>query len=346
MLVAGIVESTMITLFRLSIVIAILVPAIGNAAEPVTVDTFVRAETDTAIRSGLLQVNGKFGQFLHFKRPISAKEQTVIRTNRDTLYSATALDLASPVTFTLPDAGGRFMAMHVINQDHYMFVETEPGKYELTEQNVGTRFAYVIVRTFADPNDPDDIKAANAAQDGLTVSGGGNGPFDAPDWDQDDLLKARRALNELATLGFDASHAFGRRHEVRPIDHLVGAAAGWGGQPRYAAEYVFRSVNQNDGETPFVVTAKEVPVDAFWSVTVYNADGYLESNELGIHSYNDVTATPNEDGSHTIHFGGCEDSRINCIPISPGWNYTVRLYLPGEDILKGRWVFPTPEPAS
>ena len=333
-------------MLRVITIIFAISASVVLASEPVTVDTFVRAETDTAIRVGLPQVNGKFGQFVHFRRPIPVEEQVVIRTNRDTLYSATILDLASPATITVPDAGGRFMAMQVIDQDHYMFVETEPGEYELTEQNVGTRFAFIIVRTFADPNDPDDIKAANNAQDGLTVSGGGNGPFDAPDWDQDDLLKARRALNELATLGFDASYAFGRRDEVRPIDHLIGAAAGWGGQPQYAAEYVISSVNQNDGETSFVVTARDVPVDAFWSVTVYNADGYLESNELSVFSYNDVTATPNEDGSHTIHFGGCEDGRINCIPISPGWNYTVRMYLPREDILEGRWVFPTPEPAN
>lgn len=336
----------MSNILRIIVIISTLTTVVASAAEPVTIGTFVRAETDTAIRAGLASRGGKFGEFVHDRGLASVEEQTVIRTNRDTLYSSLALDLSSPTTITLPSAGGRFLAMHVINQDHYMFVETIPGDYVLTEENVGTRFGLVIVRTFADPNDPEDIAAANAAQDGLKVSGGGKGPFEAPDWDQDNLLKARRALNELATLGFDASHAFGRRDEVRPIDHLVGAAAGWGGQPQYAAEYVISSVNQNDGETLFVVTAKNVPVDAFWSITVYNADGYLEGNELGIHSHNDVTATANEDGSHTIHFGGCGDARINCIPISPGWNYAVRMYLPREDILEGRWVFPTPEPTN
>ncbi len=316
-----------------------------HAAEPVTIDTFVRAETDTAIRSGLA-AGSKFGEFLHIRRPITVSEQTVIRTNQDTLYSYMALDLSSPTTITLPDADGRFMALHVINQDHYMFVETEPGDYELTQENVGTRFGLVIVRTFADPNDLDDIAAANTVQDGLSVSGGGNGPFEAPDWDQDDLLKARSALNDLATLGFDASYAFGRREEIRPIDHLVGAAAGWGGQPQYAAEYVIASVDGNDGERPFALTVREVPVDAFWSVTVYNAEGYFEANELGVHSYNSVTAIANEDGSFIIRFGGCDTGRTNCIPISPDWNYTVRMYLPRSEILDGSWVFPRPEPTN
>lgn len=322
--------------------IALLSASIAYSAEPVTIDTFVRAETDTAIRTALKLTGGNFGQFMHFKKPVSVAEQMVIRTNRDTLYSGVILDLSSPATITLPDADGRFMAMHVVSQDHYMFVETEPGDYVLTEDNVGTRFAYVMVRTFVDPNDPADVEAANAAQDALAVSGGGRGPFDAPDWDQDDLLKARSALNELATLGFDASYAFGRKDEVRPIDHLVGAAAGWGGQPNYAAEYVISSVDRNDGDTPFAVTVNDVPVDAFWSVTVYNAEGYLEENDLGVYSYNSVTAESNDDGSYTIHFGACDDGRINCIPITKGWNYTVRLYQPRQEILDGRWQFPTP----
>ncbi len=323
---------------------ALLSASLAYSAEPVTVETFVRAETDTAIRQALKLTGGEFGQFVHFKKPVSAAEQIVIRTNRDTLYSGVVLDLSSPVTITLPDAGGRFMAMHVIDQDHYMYVETEPGDYELTEENVGTRFAYIIVRTFVDPNDPADVAAANAAQDALAVSGGGRGPFEAPDWDADDVQKARGALNELATLGFDASYAFGRRGEVRPVDYLVGAAAGWGGLPNYAAEYVIDSVDGNDGTTPFAVTVKDGPVDAFWSVTVYNADGYLEANDRGVYSYNSVTSETNDDGSYTIHFGACGDGRVNCIPITPGWNYAVRMYQPRQEILDGEWTFPTPAP--
>ena len=310
----------------------------------VTVANFVRAETDHMIRVNMQAFDIGIGTLMHVRNPTTPDNQPVIRMNQDTLYSATVLDLAKPVTLTLPEAGGRYMSMHVVNQDHYMFVEAKPGTYELTEELVGTRFAHVTIRTFVDILDPDDLAKAHAAQDAIEIAGGGDGPFEAPNWNTDDLAVARKALSDLAVLGFDASYAFGRKEEVRPVDRLVGAAAGWGGLPQRAAMYIIAGVDANDGKTPHAVTVKDVPVDAFWSITVYNADGYLEANAQGVNSYNNFSAQPNADGSTTIHFGGCDDGRINCIPITPGWNYAVRMYEPRAEILDGTWRFPSPEP--
>lgn len=331
-----------------SMIIALAAGATSvQAAEQVTVDNFVRAESDYNIRTNLAKfkaLGADVGQAVHQRQPVTPASQTVIRSNQDTLYSAIVLDLSRPVSITLPDTGDRYMSMHVVNQDHYMFVETEPGTYPLTEDSVGTRFAYVIIRTFVDPADSDDVAEVHAAQDAIRVEGGGAGPFDAPHWDEKALAAGRKALNDFAVLGFDSAYAFGRKEETRPIDHLIGAAAGWGGLPRSTAFYVLGSVEKNDGETPHVVTVKDVPVDAFWSITVYNADGYLEANDRGVSSYNNVTARPGADGSFTIHFGGCDDGRANCIPITPAWNYAVRLYEPREQVLDGTWKFPEPRP--
>ena len=310
----------------------------------VTVANYVRAESDHMIRANMKAFGVKIGAMTHVRQPTTPDNQPVIRMNQDTLYSGTVLDLSRPVKLTLPEADGRYMSMHVVNQDHYMFVESKPGTYELTEKEVGTRFALVSIRTFVDIADPDDLAKAHAAQDAIELAGGGNGPFEAPDWNTDDLAVARKALNDLATLGFDTSYAFGRRKEVRPVDYLVGAAAGWGGLPRSAATYILDSIDENDGQTPHAVTVKDVPVDAFWSITVYNADGYLEANDRGVNGYNNFSAQPNEDGSYTIHFGGCGDGRVNCIPITPGWNYAIRMYEPRAEILDGSWRFPAPQP--
>lgn len=317
----------------------LVVPVYSAEVAPVTIANYVRAESDHMFRANMNAFKLSFNEFFHLRQPTTPDNQPVIRMNQDTLYSSTVLDLSQPVTITLPNVGGRYMSMHVVNQDHYMFVEWQPGKYQLTEQQVGTRFAYVTIRTFYDAGNPDDLAEAHASQDKIQISGGGNGPFEAPDWNKEQLTKARQALSNLATLGFDSSYAFGRKQDVRPIDHLVGAAAGWGGLPRSAAFYIIGTVDKNDGKTAHVVTVKDVPVDAFWSITVYNSEGYLEANDIGVNSYNNFSAKPNQDGSFTLHFGG-DPASINYLPIIKGWNYAVRMYQPRKEILDGSWTFP------
>lgn len=325
----------------------LMMPLSAQAQEtvPVTTENFVRAETDRNFRASMEAENVDIGQFIHHRTPITPDNQTVIRSNQDTLYSAVFVDLSDPVTVTMPDAGDRFMSMHVINQDHYMFVETDPGRYELTEETVDTRFAMVLIRTFAAAGDQADIAIAHEAQDSIVLEGGGKGPFETPNWDQDDVKIIREALSAIAALGTDASKAFGTREDTQPIDHLVNAAAAWGGQPPSAAFYEIRGVTKNDGQTPHSLTVRDVPVDAFWSITIYDKQGHLAANDLGVNSYNNYTATQSDDGSYTIHFGGCDDGRDNCIPITEGWNYLVRLYDPRLEVVEGTWSFPLAEPS-
>jgi hypothetical protein len=321
----------------------LFIPSMVTAKDitPVTVKTFMRAETDVAIKRVHDQIG--FNKWFHFRMPAPLDKQDVIRINRDTIYSSAVLDLSKPVTITMPDASGRYMSLHVINQGHYSFVVSKSGAHKLTQEKVGSRYAYLIVRTFVDPDDPNDIKAANAAQDAMTIAGGGNGPLDVPNWNMEQLLEARSALNTLAKLGGNAALAFGTKEEVSPIDHLVFGAAGWGGLPQKSAFYDIATVTKNDG-TPHTVTAKDVPVDAFWSITVYGADGFIKENPEGHYSFNNITAKPNKDGSVTINFGDCEDGRVNCLPILTGWNYAVRMYEPRKEILDGSWKFPEIKP--
>lgn len=333
---------------KLLLASALILPTLALAEEmaDVTIQNLVRAETDHMIRVAMESTGVEFGDILHLREPVTAQNQTVIRSNQDTLYSSTVLDLSEPVSMTLPEIDGRYMSMLVISQDHYLLAEATPGTYELTKEIVGTRFAVALFRTFVDVTDPDDIAASHAAQDAISMSGGGNGPFEAPNWDIEQLAMARQAVNDLSMLGFDANRAFGTRDEVDPVDHLIGAIAGWGGLPAKSAVYLLDAVDENDGETPHSVTISDVPVRAFWSVTVYNGEGYLEANDRGVNSFNDYTAQASDDGSVTIHFGGCEDRRANCLPITPDWNYAIRLYEPEDSILDGSWTFPSIEPTN
>jgi hypothetical protein len=316
----------------------------AHAPIPVNVHKFVRAETD--LYFSRLAKNGGFGQFSHRRAPASIDEQEVVRMNRDTLYASGVFDLeAAPVTITLPDPGKRFMSMLVVSQDHYaMDVVYGPDRFTYYRDKVGTRYVCFIIRTLANPEDPEDIAAANRLQDAVQVEQARIGAFEIPQWDAVSLTKACDALVALGALG-NVVNRFGKKEEVDPVDHLIGTAIGWGGNPRSAADYQSFYPAQNDGKTVYRLRVKDVPVDGFWAVSVYNAQGYFEKNELNAYALNNMTARPNEDGSFTIQFGGCTKEIANCLPIMAGWNYTVRLYRPRQEILDGRWRLPEAQPA-
>jgi len=315
----------------------------ASATTTVTVDNYVRAETDMTMKAYATQ--GGFGKFLHIRGMTPIDKQNVIRMNRDTLYSAGIFDLTAPVTIVKPDPGKRFQSMLVINQDHSMLpVEHGAGTFTLTQEKLGTRYAIVLLRTFADPNDPADMKAANALQDRVQVKQGAVGTFEVPDWEQTSLHKVKDAINVLAATKSDASGMFGDKAKLNPIDHLLGAAYGWGGNPKEAAVYQNGVPSLNDGKTAHSLTVGEVPVDGFWSITVYNAKGFMEQNDRNAYSVNDVTAKRNADGSVTVHFGG-DPGSLNYLPITPGWNYVVRMYQPRKQVVDGSWRFPEAQPA-
>ena len=276
-----------------------------------------------------------------------SNRQTVIRLNRDTLYSFGVFDLdASPVTITLPNAGKRYMAIQVIDEDQYALdVIYKPGPHTFTKEQVGTRYVCFAIRTFVNPNDSSDVKTVYGLQDAIKVEQKATGKFELANWDQASLKKIRDALLALAAAngGLDSARMFGRKDHVDPVQHLLGTAAGWGGNPRYAAYYVGVEPQNNNGKTAYTLTVKDVPVDGFWSVSVYNKDGYFEKNAKNAYTLNNVTAKPNADGSVTIRFGG-EDDAPNCLPIAPGWNYLVRMYRPRKEVLDGSWKFPEAQP--
>ncbi len=189
------------------------------ADEIVTVDNFVRAETDMTLQRYVDQ--GGFGQFVHIRQPVPIDKQDVIRMNRDTLYSAGVFDLTEPVTVIKPESQDRFQSMLIINQDHSMLpVEHGAGEFTLTRDEVGTRYVMVVFRTFADATDPDDIKAANALQDKIEVEQSSAGSFEIPDWDEESLITVRDAINVLAATKADTSGYFGDKDQLNPIAAL------------------------------------------------------------------------------------------------------------------------------
>jgi hypothetical protein len=317
----------------------------GNAV-PVTADNFVRAETDHYFRE--IAKNGGFGKFHHNRDFGPIDKQLVVRPNRDTLFSAGIFDLdEGPVTVSLPNAGKHFMSMQVIDEDLYTpQVIYDAGSYTFTREQIGTRYVLLAVRLLVDPGNPDDVKRVHNLQDEIKFSQQSPGSFEVPNWDPVSQKKVRDALMVLGATIPDTKRMFGTKHQVDPVRRLIGAASVWGGNPEKDALYLNVTPTKNDGTTIYKLKVKDVPVDAFWSITVYNAEGYFQPNELNAYSINNTTAKKGEDGSVAIQFGGRDGTTPNCLPITKGWIYTVRLYRPRPEILNGAWTFPEAQPVN
>jgi hypothetical protein len=306
----------------------------------VNVDNFVRAETDRMF-GDILEGAGGVNRWGHNRQPTPLDQQTVIRMNRDTLYSFAVVNVSEGASVTVPESGGRYLSMMVLDQNHYVFsVHHGAGRYDLTGSP--TPFVTVTVRILLDPNDEADLDEVHALQDQLAISATSEEPFQRSDYDRSSLDDTRSALLELGKGLGGYDRTFGRREEVDPVRHLIGTAGGWGGLPQTEAFYLNVSPDLPVGR--YRLTVKDVPVDAFWSISLYNAEGFFETNDRNANSVNSITALPNDDGSFTVNFGGCDDDRPNCLPIMAGWNYIVRLYRPRSEILDGSWTFPGAEP--
>ena len=308
----------------------------------VNADNFAVAETHRMMHD--LQVNaGGVNRFVHNREPAAIDNQTVIRLNRDTLYSFAVVDISAGATLTLPEPGERYLSAMVVNELHYVdAVLHDAGRYELTPDQFGSRYVVVAIRTLVDPNDAADVAAARALQDQIGLEARSSQPFDIPEYDTTTLDETRDALLALARnlSGFDRT--FGAKDEVDPVRHLIGTAAGWGGLPSAEASYFGVDPRLPAGQ--YELTVGEVPVDGFWSISVYNAAGYFEPNERGAYTINNITGVRNDDGTITVRFGDYPADMPNALPITEGWNYLVRLYRPRPEILDGRWAFPRLNP--
>ena len=318
------------------------VAAGDQAAISVTVDNFVRAETDMYLAKF---AKNAFGKFYHV-RDLPLGEDTGVRPNRDTLYSMAVFDLdAGPVTITLPDAGNRFMTMMLVDQDHYVpLVVYGKGTHTLDRESIRTRYAMAWVRTFVDPSNREDISQAHALQDAVKVVQQSVGKLETPNWDPASQKKVRDALLILNETLPDLRRAGGRREDVDPVRHLIATASAWGLNPDTDAIYLNVTPARNDGKTVYQLNVRDVPVDGFWSVIVYDERGLILKNSLDAYSLNNITAKKGADGSVAIQFGGCDGKIPNCLPIRKGWNYMVRLYRPRPEILNGTWKFPEAQP--
>jgi hypothetical protein len=311
---------------------------------------------------------------------VSAGEDIVPRTNHDTFYQAATLWLEDgPVVLAslAPDAGRvnsfQFMDERNANFRNVVYPEGEytlyfgekPAGIRGESIEVPSRLAIVFVRVeVKDEHDPDDIAAASAVLKGMTIDG-----------DQPRAFPSRRELQDLfspevvadAERRMDAVFAtvpfselvVGPGQEpgvdVSWLNHAAGTRGGFGGpDPRHSAyEAIFvdaRGRELRGANGIYAVTTAVPPVDAFWSITVYDTDrgGFLHPNSNDRYHINDSSARRNADGTITLTFmRACEPAAANCLDVPSGrFEVVTRYYLPHPEIVSGIWKLPPIDLAS
>jgi hypothetical protein len=312
----------------------------------VNVDNFVRAETSRMFSDNQAAAGG-VNVFRHNREPAPIEKQTIIRLNRDTFYSFAVVDLARGARLSMPDAGDRYVSVMLVNEDHLINeILHGAGSFELSADRVGSRYVFLAVRTLVDPDDPADIAAVSALQDQYLLHVESAEPFEPPDYDAASLDETRDALLQLARGLGDLTGMFGSADEVDPVRHLIGTAAGWGGLP--ASEAVYVGIDPRLPKGTYAMTFRDVPVDAFWSVSVYNAEGFFEPNPSGSYTCNSVTGKRAADGSVTVRLvpDAAATDLPNAVKTPEGWNLLIRLYRPRAAVLDGSWAPPEIVPAA
>ncbi len=312
--------------------------AYANDLIPVTEENYETAESDLAFQNITKLVGSN--AWYHFPGLTPLDNQTVVRMNRDTIYSAYIADLSSGGTISIPDIGNRYISVMVVQNDHYIDqVFTNPGTHKIISK---TKFAMIAARVQIDPNDPSDLERVKQIQDKLIVTTGSHKQHVMPNYDMKQLVALRNALTEEGSKLGNQRNMQGAHGQVDPRMHMYGTAIGWGMLPDSEAQY-FSYYSKGDVMNPdncsqATYQAPKVNGNGFYSLTIYNNQGYIAFDKAVLNKNN---IEYNDDGSFTVSYGNCPEGSKNLMPVAKGWDVMMRIYKPDLEQTKS---YRLPEP--
>ena len=310
-----------------------------HAADKVTPDNYIRAEVDFAFANFQKNAGGKINQFFYITKPTPLNEQPVVRMNRDTLYAGAVVDTTGGATVTIPEfPDKRYFSVLVIDNDHYApVVFYTPGTHKIPSD---TKYVTLVQRIqLMNPADPADVALVNKLQKEFVIQTSSADAFPAPKWDRPSML----ALREQYEKEFQKHKQYepdwmGPRGQVNEKTRHLAVAGAWGLFPEKDAVYI-NYAGPSDPSKCYTANYQVPENKAFWSITLYGKDGFMKSDNNII---NDRNVKLNDDGTFTAYFGSeaaC-GTKPNRVDISEGWNFLMRVYRPGESILKREYVLP------
>jgi hypothetical protein len=147
------------------------------------------------------------------------------------------------------------------------------------------------------------------------------------------------------SMNTDTMGVYGNYYVKRAIVSQVGLGANVPEDAIYPLNLGDESGKPLDGANKYTITFEKgaaPPVNAFWSITLYDQDGFQVDNAL--HRFavsNWMPFTTNADGSLDLYFQSespGKDKEANWLPAPKGpFNLTMRLYSPKSEALTGKW---------
>ena len=275
----------------------------SNKGVVITPDNFIQADSVRAFLKEIEQSKGKVNVVRPVRELTNSDNQDVIRMNRDTLYTRVVLDVKGGASITTKEYAG-FQNINVIDINHSQIASlTGHGTLKIDESMLTEgHYVYVIVRTGLLRNlSKDEMMAkAHEAQDNVSVDFKSSIPFTPPikyDFNTLDEVKYKIlkefAINpkkDVVKLGL------GTTKERDPDAARVVVAIGWGALSGQQAVYAAFSGNKD--RVSFTIDNKpNSNKTGFFSITIYNADGYIATINYALNSDDMVQ---NKDGSYTI----------------------------------------------
>jgi len=147
------------------------------------------------------------------------------------------------------------------------------------------------------------------------------------------------------SMNTDTMGVYGNYYLKRAIVAQVGLGANLPEDAIYPLNLGDESGKPLDGSNKYTLTFEKgaaPPVNAFWSITLYDPEGFQVSNVLGRFAVSSwMPFKYNADGSLDLYFQNespGKDKEANWLPAPKGaFNLTMRLYAPKSEALTGRW---------
>jgi hypothetical protein len=138
---------------------------------------------------------------------------------------------------------------------------------------------------------------------------------------------------------------YGNDYLKRAMVAQIGLGANLPEDAIYPLNLADESGEPMDGANPYIIHFEKgatPPVDAFWSLTLYDSDGFQVGNALNRFALSSwMTLKYNPNGSLDVHIQNespGRDKESNWLPAPKGpFNLIMRLYAPQADALTGKW---------